>query len=273
MSPFPPHYVVLEKPVGHTPLQAIQAWKAARPEYADLPMSYAGRLDPMASGKLLVLIGEECKRQKEYTKLDKRYEIEVLLGAGSDTGDALGIIETSEATASFTREDILKALRSVTGSHTVPYPAYSSKTVGGTPLFLHALQGTLPEMLPVHEETVFRATLAGVENVAAPMLQERIASFLAKTPRSTEPSKVLGADFRIDAVQASWNHLFSPSAAREFQVLSLTVDCASGTYMRTLAGRIGEALGTEALALSIHRSKIGNYVKLGGWGFWGKEYR
>ena len=83
-------FIVLEKKV-ETPLMAIQAWKKACPAYADVLASYAGRLDPMASGKLLILLGEECKRQRAYTDLDKAYEIEVLLDVGSDTGDALGV--------------------------------------------------------------------------------------------------------------------------------------------------------------------------------------
>jgi tRNA U55 pseudouridine synthase TruB len=40
---------------------------------------------PMASGKLLVLLGEECKHQENYHSLDKEYEFSVLLGIGSDT--------------------------------------------------------------------------------------------------------------------------------------------------------------------------------------------
>ncbi|MBU2330236.1 hypothetical protein KKG57_02105, partial [Patescibacteria group bacterium] len=83
-------YVVLEKPVGQTPLEALRLFQERSPIYKDVPLSYAGRLDPMASGKLLVLIGEECKKQKKYHGLDKEYVIEVLLDIGTDTGDVLG---------------------------------------------------------------------------------------------------------------------------------------------------------------------------------------
>ena len=88
-------YVILEKEVGETPLIALRKWKEQNPEYKDVIASYAGRLDPMASGKLLVLFGEECKKQKSYTNLDKEYEIEVLFDVGTDTGDALGLTEYS----------------------------------------------------------------------------------------------------------------------------------------------------------------------------------
>ena len=64
-------WVVIDKEVGETPLMSLQKWKRVNPAYANISASYAGRLDPMASGKLLVLLGEECKKQKAYTNLDK----------------------------------------------------------------------------------------------------------------------------------------------------------------------------------------------------------
>ena len=252
-------YAVLEKLSGETPLAAIGKWKEANPEYKDVSASYAGRLDPMASGRLLVLLGEECKRQKEYTKLDKEYEIEVLLDVGSDTGDALGLVEYADKKTpvdNFSRiDEILKAEE---GSHVRPYPHYSSKTVKGKPLFLYALEGMLGSIeVPTHTEHIYKIEFGGLTSLPAVKLSQRIETFLAKTPTSNEPSKALGADFRIDAVRASWETLLKESGDRDFVILSLRVTCASGTYMRSLAPRIGEALATRALALSIHRTKIG----------------
>ena len=85
-----PRYIVLEKAVGETPLSCAEAYRAEHPELSGVPLAYAGRLDPMASGKLLVLVGEECKRQTEYHNLDKEYEFSVLFGISSDTQDVLG---------------------------------------------------------------------------------------------------------------------------------------------------------------------------------------
>ena len=58
-----PKYIILEKEVGQTPLQAVEIYKAKHPEFAEIPMAYAGRLDPMASGKLLILDREEREDQ------------------------------------------------------------------------------------------------------------------------------------------------------------------------------------------------------------------
>lgn len=259
-------YVVLEKAVGETPLAALSAFRAAHTEYADVPMTYAGRLDPMARGKLLILIGDECKRKKQYEKLDKEYEIEVLLDMGSDTGDVLGIVTKSGQETRVDETMIRSVLQKEIGAFNRAYPAFSSKPVYGKPLFLHALEGTLPE-LPTHRETIYGIELIALKRMTHTELRERIAKQLAQTPVSDDPKKELGADFRITDVRTSWDAAVA-GAERDYMVLTLKVACASGTYMRSLAARIGEAFGTHALALSIHRTKLGRRVL----GFWVSTY-
>lgn len=266
-------FVVVDKKVGETPLKAVQIWKREHPDYAEVPASYAGRLDPMASGKLLVLIGDACKRQRAYTDLDKEYEIEVLLGAGSDTGDVLGVPEYARDKIEMNREILATVLRSERGAHMRAYPAFSSKTVQGKPLFLHALEGTLSGMkIPEHIEHIYRIRHDGSCIIPSAELKKRIRGLLDRVPRTDEPSKRLGEDFRVDAIRAHWESLFKEIGG-DFTVLHLTVTCASGTYMRSLAGRIGAALGTKALALSIKRTRIGRYLPVWrGRGFWVRAY-
>lgn len=267
-------YVVLEKRVGDTPLAAVRAWKMQNQTYADVPVSYAGRLDPMASGKLLVLLGDECKRQRTYTDLDKEYEIEILLDVGSDTGDALGIPEYVRKETSVDRSALPDLFRGELGAHVRAYPAFSSKTVDGKPLFLYALEGTLSSIkIPEHLEHIYRIRHSGSYSISCSELEARVSKFLDRVPRTHEPSKRLGEDFRVDAIRTHWTALFKTAQGKNFTVLRLQITCASGTYMRSLAGRVGASFGSKALALSIHRTKIGNYIPVwGGAGFWLRTY-
>lgn len=260
-------YEVIWKNIGETPLQALQKLRALTPEYKDIPMSYAGRLDPMAEGKLLVLVGDECKKQKAYAGLDKEYEIEVLLDIGSDTGDVLGITEYAGKDTRVDRATLGSVLKREQGRHMRAYPAFSSKTVDGKPLFLHALEGNEVET-PAHEEPIYSIRLTKLSRAGAPLLSSRIEEKLSLAPVSDEPSKALGADFRINEVRESWKRVWEQAGEREFQLLSLRVSCGSGTYMRTLAARIGGALQTKALALSIKRTKIGSYWQ----GLWFRSF-
>ena len=260
-------HITLHKEIGETPLAALSKFKENHTEYMNIPASYAGRLDPMAEGKLLVLFGEECKKQKEYTGLDKEYEIEVLLDIETDTGDVLGMPLYKAKETKPSKEEILKALLSQKGTHIRKYPRFSSTTVNGTPLFLHTLLGNNVE-IPEHEEHIYSIRLKRSTIISSTSLMKRVLGTLTKVPRTTETSKALGEDFRQDAIREAWQTLFTSLPDREFIVLKLSVVCGSGTYMRTLAGEIGKSLGTSGLALSIKRTKIGKYWK----GFWTTSY-
>src|SRR3989344_7692285 len=112
-------------------------------------MTCAGRLDPMASGLLIVLAGEETKNKEKYLALDKEYEFEVLFGFSTDTYDILGKVHHYDIINNViminSRDVLEKAIKEnlkfFTGKFIQTYPAYSSKTVKGKPLFEYAREG------------------------------------------------------------------------------------------------------------------------------------
>ena len=79
------------KPIGISPLGAIKALKEKYPELKNEKMTYAGRLDPLAEGALLILAGNAVHEKEKYLKLDKEYEGEILFGFTTDTYDILGL--------------------------------------------------------------------------------------------------------------------------------------------------------------------------------------
>lgn len=268
-----PRHITLHKKRGETPLQAITTWKDTDPEFASISASYAGRLDPMAEGKLLVLLGDECKRQNAYHGLDKEYEIEVVFDIATDSADVLGLATSADTETHPSHKEVVRALKKLSGAHSIPYPAFSSKTVNGKPLFLYKLEGTLDTIvIPEHIETVYSVKLLNIESVSKDTLQRRIESNLAVVPRASEEAMAIGRDFRQDEIRAKWKEFFTEIPDRAFSVLSLRITCASGTYMRTFAERLAKELGTQALALSINRTEIGKYKQIGSLGFWTKKY-
>lgn len=81
---------IVYKKRGQTPLDCINEVKKSNPELLHLPLTYAGRLDPLAEGVLLILIGDECHKKDEYLSLPKEYEVTVLFGFATDTYDVMG---------------------------------------------------------------------------------------------------------------------------------------------------------------------------------------
>ncbi len=65
---------------------ARQQGKAMR----KIRVGHAGTLDPLATGLLILLLGDYCKRAGEFNKLDKTYEVTMKLGQTSTSGDEEG---------------------------------------------------------------------------------------------------------------------------------------------------------------------------------------
>jgi tRNA pseudouridine55 synthase len=57
-----------------------------------IKVGHTGTLDPFATGLLIIVIGKYTKRAEEFSKLDKTYEAELILGSASSTGDTEGEI-------------------------------------------------------------------------------------------------------------------------------------------------------------------------------------
>ena len=82
---------IIWKNLGETPLEALTRLREEVSIPSDVPMTYAGRLDPAAEGFLIVLTGEECKKKETYSSLTKTYMAEILVDVSTDSYDLLGI--------------------------------------------------------------------------------------------------------------------------------------------------------------------------------------
>ena len=269
-----PKYIILEKEVGQTPLQVVEAYKEKHPELSGVPMAYAGRLDPMASGKLLILVGEECKKQEVYHSLDKSYRFEVLLGSSSDTGDILGLIDWGNKT-DLDKKELLTVAKSLTGPLALPYPKFSSRTVKGKPLHTWTLENRLEEIeIPTANTNIHSLKLLDLRTEKVESVYEDALGRINSIAPVTEESKAIGRDFRRDDVRVAWQLWRERHRGETVQIATFLCIASSGTYMRSLSEEIGRKVGTVGLAYSIHREVIGNYQPLPfGLGFWKKTYR
>jgi len=269
--------IILNKKIGQTPLDVIDEYKKKNPEYADVKMAYAGRLDPMAEGKLLIIIGEECKNLNKYLGLDKEYIFEILLGFKSDSQDILGLATTDNhhtdnhhtdvarpyetpygrATSVWSDNTIVSATKKFTGRLMLPYPIFSSKAVSGKKLFLWTLEDRLPEIeIPNREVEVYKLDFLARKKFEKGRLKKEIFKKINSIKEVTEEPKMLGAGFRRTKILARWNELFENIKQEDFYTLKFRCRCSTGTYMRILAEKIAEELGEYGLAYSIKRTKI-----------------
>lgn len=244
--------ILINKKEGETPLQALENFRLKNKEYKSISMTYAGRLDPMASGVLLILAGEETKNKEKYLSLDKEYEFSVLFGFSTDTYDILGkIVDIKYFNISEIdlRKNIIQILPSFLGNRNQKYPIYSSKTVDGVPLFEYARKNKKVE-IPNKEVIIKNLKLIKIKKINKEKLFYNIEKRINK----------LQGDFRQKEIVKIWNKKLSDKKSPEqFFVASFKIKCTSGTYVRSVSNEMGEKLGIPALAFSIKRTKIGRF--------------
>ncbi len=248
---------VVYKNIGETPLEALQRFRFDHVILHDVPLAYAGRLDPMAEGKILVLVGDECKQVEFYRNLDKEYEVEILLGVRTDTADVLGVATLEDIPELPPTVQLKRVLKGFIGRFPWPFPPYSSKPVNGKPLFVWALEGKLHEIeIPKTDTRIHELEYLGVDAVHSEKLMEYIEKKISLITTVTASTKVLGNDFRRKEILLKW-HALLKGTDMQFPIVRIRVVSGSGAYMRTLSEKVGHALGSHAVALSIKRTKIG----------------
>lgn len=242
--------IVLNKKEGETPLESLEFFRIKNKKYKDSKMTYAGRLDPMASGLLILLVDEEIKNKEKFLALDKEYDFEVLFGFATDTYDILGKITHSNILKNIgmniLKEKIQENLKSFLGESLQKYPIYSSKTVKGKPLFTYA-RGNKEVEIPERKIFIKKLKLEKIIQIDNKKLFKNIDKRI---------NKVKG-DFRQKEILNLWQK--NLTIKNNFYIASFKIKCSSGTYVRSVANLLGNKLKVPALAFSIKRIKIGKW--------------
>ncbi len=219
--------------------------------YAKETISVAGRLDPMAEGLVLLLIGEANKKRHFFESLDKHYRTQMLLGVETDTYDVLGLITKISIPPSLTqiKQELHKLIPNLKGTYQQPFPPFSSKTVQGKPLYYWTRKGVLFPTYPTKEVTVTDFQINKFSLVNQKEILNEILSDI---------SRVKG-DFRQDTILKRWQRIKSDLPST-LPLVTAEIICSSGTYIRSLVNSIGKQIGCGAIAYSIERIRIGSYT-------------
>jgi tRNA pseudouridine55 synthase len=138
---------VVDKPRGLTSHTVVAQ---ARRLFGRKDIGHAGTLDPMATGVLLVLVGQACKLSGYLTADSKRYAAEVYFGRATDTLDAEG--QTTEeqplVEGVLTVDTLALALAAEHARTEQTPPAVSAIKVAGERAYALARKGAAPELPP-----------------------------------------------------------------------------------------------------------------------------
>lgn len=237
--------IYIWKSIGLTPLEVVEKFKGKFPEYKNEVISYAGRLDPMAEGILILLIGEENKNRNKYLDLKKEYESEMIIGISTDTFDSLGLI-TQVNLNEISKKEIEKELKNFLGKQKQVYPPYSSKAVKGKPLFWWARKGRLDEIeIPEREIEIYSIELLEFKSINTKGMVNQIIKQI----------KNVKGDFRKDEIVESWRKFGMEYGEKKLIKIKIKASCSTGTYIRGIADDL------EGFAYKIIRTGVGEIRK------------
>ena len=235
--------IYLDKPLGKTPYDLIKELQYIKPS----KYSFAGRLDPMARGKMIILENEERKTQDQFCKYEKVYQFQILFGYSTDTYDILGLVQKKSLVNHIPALDLDKYL----GTFKQPYPPYSSIIVNKKPLWLWSREGKIGDItIPEKEVTIWDLKFLGDIKIESnsellEKLEEKI--FKLDTYRHKE--------FRVPQILKKWRDTIKNTNGKPI-IKQYEVRVSSGTYVRSLVNKIGEDLGCGALAWDINRTEF-----------------
>ena len=132
----------LFNPVLRLQLMRLNERQRRRKHNQQIKLGHGGTLDPMATGVLVLGIGQGTKSLSEFIGCTKTYETVVIFGAATNTYDCNGKIVSRAPYEHITRDLVEKVLKeNFSGKiHQVP-PIFSAKRMDGIRLYQYAKDG------------------------------------------------------------------------------------------------------------------------------------
>ncbi|MDH5492346.1 MAG: tRNA pseudouridine(55) synthase TruB [Myxococcales bacterium] len=144
--------LVVDKPAGLTSHDVVSQ---ARRALGTKKVGHAGTLDPMATGVLVLTVGEGGKLSPYLTADEKVYEAEITLGSSTDTLDAEGECVARAPLPSGLDLASLRALaQGMVGELRQRAPAVSAIKVGGVALYRRVRRGEAVEA-PIRDVSLY----------------------------------------------------------------------------------------------------------------------
>ena len=145
----------VNKPIGSTSFDIVREIRRGTGEKR---VGHAGTLDPLATGVLVILLGQAVRISEYLMDLPKSYRATVYLGAATTTYDAEGDV-TSRSDAVVSEEQLRTALKAFVGEIMQAPPAFSALKVDGQRAYALARRGDAP-VLKQRPVTIYSAEVA-----------------------------------------------------------------------------------------------------------------
>ena len=257
--------IPIDKPYRWTSADVIRKIKFTATRHfrkKNLKVGHAGTLDPLATGVLLVCIGNATKLAETLQSHDKEYIAGVTFGATTPSYDLEKDIDMHYPHEHITEERIREKLQEFLGEQEQIAPLFSAKSIVGVRAYerarklyrKHQLEtgnGSTPDTRKVFDataEAVIRSAKIRISDIELlHFYPDGASADNRNVPVRQEDSP---KNLRINVTDTSGLHL--PSA-------EIRISCSKGTYIRAFARDLGEALGSGAHLDSLRRTANGPF--------------
>jgi len=139
-------FLLLDKALSITSNDAINGVKRFLPRR--IKIGHAGSLDPLATGVLVLMIGQATKQCENVMRLPKEYVATIELGATTETDDAEGERQVRAVDRVPTMDDVREVCRQFVGEILQTPPAYSAMKLDGKRAYALVRAGKTVVMRP-----------------------------------------------------------------------------------------------------------------------------
>ena len=236
------------KEAGHTMIQTMDKFKKdynIDNNQRLYKVCYCGRLDPMARGQVLLLVGDECKNMDKYLGHMKEYEFEIIFGLSTDTDDPMGILSL----VSYYKEDEIKEYCEKIKEYIKikkfqqNFHNYSSKRINGKPMWEYTKEKEIIEN-PSHQVEIFDIEYKPIKKYDFNEWKTNIIKTINKIDKKN--------NFRQEEIIKNYNDLNYPA----LYALPIKIKVSSGFYVRQLVADIKNHFNIEILTYDINRITI-----------------
>lgn len=230
--------IIIEKPSGCTINEFINKYKK---ENNISKLCFCGRLDPMARGKVLILINEECKLVKYHLTHDKIYQFYICFGIQTDTDDFLGILQNyNNNIYPKNLNTIIKYINKLKNiSFHQKFHKYSSKKINGKTLREQNIDNN-----PTHNVKIYNSE---IQDSKLFEFDKFLNIFIIPNIKSIDKTK----NFRQSNIINQWLQF-----KREYlYAIKIELSVSTGFYVRQFVRDLSEKFNFPMVTFDINRIK------------------
>lgn len=251
---FQKEFYICEKPIGKSPSEVLQDFKKTHP-FPINKICCSGRLDPMARGKLLILINENCKNIPIYNKKNKTYEFSFIPCVSTDTTDVLGLVDDyiNLNIDDNINYNIINNLKHFDGLiYEQEYHKFSSNRVLDVkdnkkkPLFYFSANN-IDVQLPKKTVKIYNMDFMYSDIISRNKFNDLIFENISSLSEDNKKK------FRYNMIVDKWNDYFEYSMNNYVQYTCKTT-VSSGVYIRQIVKDLSKKLNIPLITTDIHRT-------------------